>query len=93
MFIAPSDPAVRWDDHNYHFQASDELPVMQQCPENGRHGFVLHDACFRLLQKALEPDNIPLERLLWVCRSLPFPLRGIGVCWGHDYGGLTLLDN
>jgi hypothetical protein len=24
---------------------SDELPVMWQRPENGRHGFVLHDAC------------------------------------------------
>lgn len=92
-WIAPSDPAMRWDDHDYLFQASDELPVMRQCPENGRHGFVLHDACWRLLQKALEPDNIPLERLLGVCRSLPFPLRGIGVCWSHDYGGLTLFDN
>ncbi|KAH0538229.1 hypothetical protein FGG08_005148 [Glutinoglossum americanum] len=92
-WIAPSDPAMRWDDHDYIFQASDRLPVMRQRPENGRHGFVLHDACWRLLQKASEPDSIPFERLLEVCRSLPFPLRGIGVCWGHDYGGLTLFDN
>lgn len=33
--IAPSDPTMRWD----------ELPVMQQHPLDGRHGFVLHDAC------------------------------------------------
>ena len=91
-WIAPSDPAMRWDNHNYIFQASDELSVMQQCPENGRHGFVLHEACWRLLQKALEPDRIPLERFLVICKSLPFPLRGIGVCWGHDYGGFTAFD-
>ncbi|KAH0544334.1 hypothetical protein FGG08_001475 [Glutinoglossum americanum] len=92
-WIAPSDPAMRWDDQDYLFQASDELPVMRQLPENGRHGFVLHDACWRLLQNALEPNNIPFERLIGVCRSLPFPLRGIGVCWGHDYGGLTFFDD
>ncbi|KAI9781319.1 MAG: hypothetical protein M1839_006112 [Geoglossum umbratile] len=93
LWIAPSDPAKRWDDRGYFFQASDELPVMRQPPENGRHGFVLHDACWCLLQKAIEPDSIPLERFLGVCRSLPFPLRGVGVCWGHDYGGLNLFNN
>lgn len=66
---------------------------MEQVPENGKHGFILHNACWRLLQKALEPDSIPTERLLAVCRSLPFPLRGLGVCWAHDYGGLTYFDN
>ncbi|KAI9767966.1 MAG: hypothetical protein M1840_005278 [Geoglossum simile] len=93
VWIAPPDPTMRWDDRDYLFQAGDELPVMRQHPEGGRHGFVLHGACWRLLQKALEPDNIPLKRLLGVCKSLPYPLRGIGVCWGHDYGGLTLFDN
>ncbi|KAL9103785.1 MAG: hypothetical protein Q9163_001194 [Psora crenata] len=90
-WIAPS--AVRWDDQDCVFQAGDELPVMQQHPENNRHGFVLHDACWRLVQKALEPEEVPLERLLKICRSLPFPLRGISVCWGHDYGGLTAFDD
>ncbi|KAH0550938.1 hypothetical protein GP486_007698 [Trichoglossum hirsutum] len=92
-WIAPPDPAMRWDNHGYLSQASDELPVMRQRPMNGRHGFVLHDACWRLLQKALEPNNTPLERLLVVCRSLPFPLRGFGVCWGHGYGGLAYFDS
>ncbi|KAI9765323.1 MAG: hypothetical protein M1839_005523 [Geoglossum umbratile] len=91
-WIAPSDPTMRWDD-DYLFPASDELPVMQQHPLNGRHGFVLHDACWHLLQRAFRPSEIPLERLLEVCESLPFPLRGDGVCWGHDYGGLLILDD
>ncbi|KAL8828532.1 MAG: hypothetical protein Q9170_006562 [Blastenia crenularia] len=92
-WMAPFDPAMRWDDQDFVFHAGDELPVMRQRPENNRHGFVLHDACWRLLQKALEPEKVPLERLLKICRSLPFPLRGIGVCWNHDYGGLTAFDD
>lgn len=92
-WIAPLDPAMRWDDQDWVFHAGDELPVMRQRPENNRHGFVLHHACWRLLQKVLEPEKVPLERLLKICRSLPFPLRGISVCWGHDYGGLTAFDD
>lgn len=42
-WIAPSDPALRWDD-DYLFPVMDEIPVMRQRPLNGRHGFVLHDA-------------------------------------------------
>jgi hypothetical protein len=92
-WIAPSDPNMRWDDDGYSFPASDELPVMRQGPLNGRHGFVLHDACWHLLQRVFQPGEIPLERLVEVCESLPFPLRGNGISWGHDYGGLYFLDN
>ena len=92
-WIAPLDPAIRWDDQDCVLHAGDELPVMRQRPENNRHGFVLHNACWRLLQKALEPEKVPFERLLKICRSLPFPLRGISVCWSHDYGGLTAFDD
>ena len=66
---------------------------MRQRPANGRHGYVLHNACWCLLEKAFDTEIVPLERLLKVCDSLPFPLRWEGVCWGHDYGGLVLLDD
>lgn len=66
---------------------------MRQREVNGWHGFVFHEACWSLLQEAYHPKAIPLARLLEVCRSLPFPLQGTGVSWGHDYGGLVLLDN
>ncbi|TVY93033.1 hypothetical protein LAWI1_G004137 [Lachnellula willkommii] len=92
-WIAPSDPNMRWDDDEYHSPASDELPVMRLDPVNGRHGFILHDACWHLLQRAFQPSEIPLERLVEVCESLPFPLRGNVVSWGHDYGGLHTLDD
>ena len=66
---------------------------MRQRPANGRHGFVFHEACWALLQEFYHPGPVPLARLLEICNSLPFPLRGAGVSWGHDYGGLVILDN
>ena len=65
---------------------------MQQRPFAGRHGFILHDACWHILEKTCEPDVIPLGRLLLMCESLPFPLRTGGVSWGHTYGQLFALD-
>ena len=65
---------------------------MQKSPVNDRHGYVVHDACWCLLEKFLHPRAVPLARLLKICESLPFPLRGSGVSWGHNYGGLVLLD-
>lgn len=84
---------MRWDDDGYEKQIGDEIPVMKQRPDNNRHGYIIHDTCWRLLQKVVEPDDIPLERLHRICSSLPFPIRGIGVSWGHDYRGLNLIDN
>ena len=89
---APSDPTMRWDGDDPR-PGLEELPVMQQRPLNGRHGFVLHDACWRLLQKAFQPREVPVSRLLDICESLPFPLRGNSVSWGHDYGSLVALDD
>ncbi|KAK2816040.1 hypothetical protein FQN49_008043 [Arthroderma sp. PD_2] len=92
IWIAPPDCSRRWDDPGYDSPLSDAIPVMQQNPENGLHGFVLHDSCWLLLQKFYEPDDVPIERLFSICKSLPFPLRGIDVCWGHNYGGLITFD-
>jgi hypothetical protein len=83
---------MRWNDRDYHLEASDIVPVMGEPPVNGRHGFVLHDACWCLLKAAFDTESVPLERLLNICESLPFPLWWEGVCWDHDYGGLGLLD-
>ena len=83
---------MRWDDDEYQFLASDELPVMLQSPKNGRYGFVLYDACWNILKKAFEPCEIPVARLVEVCRSLPFPLGEIALSWGHGYGGVSKLE-
>lgn len=73
--------------------ARSELLVMRQRPENGRHSFVIHNSCGHLLQKLFKPDGVPIERPLSIFKSLPFPSRGIGVFWGHNYGGLTTKDH
>jgi hypothetical protein len=92
-WIVPSNSGMRWDDPNYDFPPHDELPVMRQSPDGRRHGFVLHDSCWRLLQRFFEPDDVPIERLFCICKSLPFPIRGINVSWGHTYGGLITFDD
>jgi hypothetical protein len=84
-FVAPSDPRLRWDDPGHRPTTADLFRVMRQSPENGRHGFVLHDECWLLLQKAFEPDSVPIDRLLNVCNSLPFPFVG------SAYVGVTVM--
>ncbi|KAM5484510.1 hypothetical protein McanCB56680_002586 [Microsporum canis] len=44
----------------------------------------------KILQKFYEPDDVPLERLLEICR--PLPQCSAGVWLGHDYSGLIILD-
>ena len=56
------------------------------------HGFVLHDACWHLLRAALDPEPVPLGRLYQLCKSLPMPPGDRWLCWGHNYGGLLVLD-
>ncbi|XWW96460.1 hypothetical protein V2A60_004434 [Cordyceps javanica] len=55
---------------------------------HGLHGFVLHDACWNLLQRFPGASDLSLERLLSVCESLPFLLWLNGLGWGHNYEGL-----
>ena len=66
---------------------------MTQNFHQGPHGYVLHDACWCLLQKAFEPASVSLPRLLEVCESLPFPLQTNTTSWGHDFGGLWQIEN
>lgn len=90
-WVMPVDPSLRWDTAT----SSDELmvpPVMDQAARDGLHGFVLHDACWRLLQKADGASAFSPERLVKVCESLPFPFWFHGLNWGHDYGGRLELD-
>lgn len=60
---------------------------------NGLHGFILHSACWDLLNKACEPAGLCLERLISTCESLPFPLWHKAISWGHGYDGLFKLDD
>lgn len=91
FWIVPVDPNLRWDtvlDPN----GLVDIPVMSQPAVDGIHGFVLHDACWCLLQTAGGASAFSKERLVEVCQSLPFTVWFNGVSWGHDYGGRLKLD-
>ena len=60
--------------------------------KDGNHGFVIHDACWCLLQKASHPFTIPLENIILVCESFPVPIWTTALNWGHEYGGYMELD-
>lgn len=88
-FIAPLECSVRWDDDDHDSPKMDVIGMMRQGPVHGRHGYIIHEACWCLLGKAYYPKPIPYRRLLEVCQSLPSPLNTNGINWGHDFGGLV----
>ena len=90
-WTAPRDPLLRWDTDSTSSEQV-EVSVMQRGAVRGAYGFLLHDACWKILQKASEPTGLSLERLVSVCEALPFPLWYNGLSWGHDYGGLLSYD-
>lgn len=92
LYDAPSDPTKRWDDDDYVPQPNGGFPVMKRSPEDGIHGFLVHECCWHLLRKVLNSDDVPLERFVKICRSLPFTGLAINVFWGHNYGGLCEID-
>lgn len=70
-----------------------EFGAMTQPAIQDRHGFIFHDACWNLLEKASHPVPVSLERLFEVCKSLPFTPDHLALSWGHDFGGAAIADN
>ncbi|KAL2196713.1 hypothetical protein P885DRAFT_69204 [Corynascus similis CBS 632.67] len=66
---------------------------MTQPAIEDRHGFIFHDACWNLLEKASHPVPVSLKRLFEVCKSLPFTPDHLAQSWGHDFGGAAIADN
>ena len=92
-FIAPPDPTARWDDPGYAHPVEDEFAVMGQRKINGRLGFIFHEACWSLLERAFHPASVPVIRVFEVCDSLPEAMGGESINWGHDYGGLAIVKD
>lgn len=65
---------------------------MNQRPENGFHGYVMHEACWMLLEKFFTLRPVALDCLFQLCVSLPFPRYG-GVTWSHKYVGFAFQDD
>jgi hypothetical protein len=89
-YIVPFSHDARWDNEGYQFPVTDELPMMREPPFDGRHGFILHAVCYSLLREFFYPREVPVARLLEVCKSFPF--QYLGLSWGHDYGGVICID-
>lgn len=89
-FVVPLDYAARWDDPVCRLH---QIGVMTRGPFEQRHGFIFHEACWSLLEKTHHAQPVPYSRLYEVCHSMPFPLRDCGLSFGHDFGGLVLIDN
>jgi hypothetical protein len=49
-FTPPTTPTGRWDDAESRGQPSQEIGIGWESVENSRHGFLLHDACWRVLK-------------------------------------------
>ncbi|OAQ95625.1 hypothetical protein LLEC1_03640 [Akanthomyces lecanii] len=93
-WIAPPDYNARWDDDGSDDDAYNALDyprigVLRQSPRDGRWGFPCHEACWSLLEVALAPQPVPLERLFDLCKSFPIPESQFCPEWGHYYGGLN----
>ncbi|KAH6621557.1 hypothetical protein B0J18DRAFT_450642 [Chaetomium sp. MPI-SDFR-AT-0129] len=90
-FIAPPNPNARYDDPGYVQPATDEFGAMTDIEVNGRRGFVFHEVCWSLLEKAFHLAQIlPIHRVWEVCNSIPLSMAGDSLNWGHDYGGLAI---
>jgi hypothetical protein len=91
-YVAPSFSYMRWDDNDYPLQP--RVNVSRLLNVRGDiHGYLFHDACWRLCQEAVKPHDIPLDQLFRICKSLPMPRDAAGFCWGHDHGGLNIFDD
>ncbi|KAG6355132.1 hypothetical protein INS49_004213 [Diaporthe citri] len=86
-FFAPPDASAHWDDGDYNRRPIQEFGVGTQF-ENGLYGFLFHESCWSVLERAFHPEPVPLGRLYEVCLSMPMPLATKCINWGHDYGGL-----
>ncbi|KAK4141964.1 uncharacterized protein C8A04DRAFT_38624 [Dichotomopilus funicola] len=90
-FIAPPNPNARYDDPGYVQPATDEFGAMTDIEVDGRRGFVFHEVCWSLLEKAYHLAQIvPIHRVWEVCNSIPLSMAGDSLNWGHDYGGLAI---
>ncbi|KAK4150722.1 hypothetical protein C8A00DRAFT_45939 [Chaetomidium leptoderma] len=83
---------MRWSDAGFEPSDDNGFAALPQRDFRGRHGIVFHDACWSLLEAALKPASVSLQRLFDVCSSLPVPRKCRAPTWGHDFGGAVVVD-
>ncbi|KAK4652022.1 hypothetical protein QC762_607670 [Podospora pseudocomata] len=81
VFIAPPNTASRYDDDGYNISEQDQFGTWGYAVNN-RRGFPMHDACWKLLEEAIHPEPVPLDRLFDVLDSLISAMYG-KLDWGY----------
>ncbi|OAA71479.1 F-box domain, Skp2-like protein [Cordyceps fumosorosea ARSEF 2679] len=89
-WVAPPEYNDRWDDDGYNGPEDHRIGVLRQRPRYDRWGVPFHEACWSLLEVAMAPAPVPLERLLDICKSFPIRNCEFSPDWGHHYGGLDV---
>ena len=84
------DKHMSMDDTSY--VKSDRVAVIKEMLVEGRHGFVLHDVCWHLLQAVFDPHPILLVKLFCSCKSLSIPSAKDRLCWDYFYSRLLALN-
>jgi hypothetical protein len=83
---------MRWSDAGFKPSNDNSFSAFPYPDSRGRHGVIFHDACWSLLEAALHPTSVSLQRLFDVCSSLPVPRKCRVPTWGHDFSGAVVVD-
>ena len=68
------------------------IPIMAEPASCGWHGYILHNACWKLLLNASEPVGFSIAKLVRMCESHNVAEPYCCVYWGHTYEELVGLS-
>ncbi|KAK4642115.1 hypothetical protein QC761_0081180 [Podospora bellae-mahoneyi] len=85
-FIAPQNPAARYDDEGYDKSDDDMFSFDGHQPFENRRGFAFHNVCWTLLKEAFWPKPIPLGTTFQIFDSLTLVIRVKKLDSGYGYG-------
>ena len=96
--FAPLNSAARWDQPgweqpDFENRIPESAEAFNQAALWTKNDVIFHESCWSLLGQYINLNQSAMERLYWICRSFPYPLRGTTLSWGHDYGGIVSIDD
>ncbi|VUC25067.1 unnamed protein product [Clonostachys rosea] len=91
-YLAPWDYNARGDQPGFENRDPDKANDHHQANLRPRSEIIFHEACWSLLMRYIpfQDDPEKLDNFYHVCISLPYPLKTLGLSWGHDYGGVAV---
>ncbi len=71
VYVAPQDPCARWDDPGHTRSQDHVFGTTTSGRQHALRGFMFHEACWVLLDRAFHPALVPLKRVFDICDSFP----------------------